>query len=199
MNETENQLEKSLNSVMSAMKSDFGLSYSKQFPGEEEVRLFKQRLYAKTKDLEPEDIIAGYESYVDSRKTFCPTLPELLTCIVNTRRDRLKSEKEQKYAMNLVGIEHKPEPTAKPEKVMEMLRVAMDKPKNSNEERIEKLNQAILEHDCLITAHTGQGLVKKIKLSTETHGCSVPFCKKIGLLSHHAGGNYYCEDHFENE
>lgn len=191
-----NPLAKTIVSMINAMQADYGLVFTKQFSDPEILRNFKQRLYQKLKGLPLDAIIDGYELCTSQSKKFCPTVPEILSSVLETVKQNKKKAENQAEVSRLSALPA-PKAIANPSRVNDLLRKAMQTPESNEKERIARLKTALKNHEVMISVETMTGKVKTRPAQPE-HGCSHSFCQKTGTLSHGVnwGGNFYCGEHF---
>ncbi len=194
--------------LINAMKADFGKKFEARFPntdeGNEDLRQYKRRLYAKLRDWEICDIIDGYENFIDSKPDWPPTVPDLITSVedaivIRRRKERSDAELERKAEAAKARHGKKPiecNPIA-------MLREAIDNVDQYKDENTEKRairrKQIINHHDRLIIDFE-QMNHSRLSVPAVGHTCSVAICFKPGVLSHSVkgGDNWYCQEHFKS-
>jgi hypothetical protein len=172
--------------ITHAMKTDFGAQYKKQFANDEDLRLYKRRLYTKLIDSSVPDIIDGYEAYIESGKTFCPTIPELITNIEAAKKDRLRKEANNREVQRVAAL---PAPKVVECNPLAMLAEAKDKAGTVSKADILK------NHEAVITLAGDK--IRRVDV-LPVHCCAVGFCQKPGVLSRATVGNgdFFCKEHF---
>lgn len=168
------------------MKADFLNVFSKSFKTSDDLRDYRRRLYQKVKGFELCDIEDGYETYIESKPKFCPTIPELLACIESARKERLRSQNEHLEAERLASL---PPPTIQCNPLQMLAEAKRSAPgAPTMEERLKS-------HAALLTLHSH--LIKKPRFGA-IHKCGVSGCAELGALSTttKGGGNFYCREHY---
>ncbi|MEO1944174.1 MAG: hypothetical protein ABGY11_07720, partial [Candidatus Thioglobus sp.] len=79
LNGDANPLKLCINSLVSAMKADYGHLFKSQFSSNEDIIMYQSRLYSKLDGAgyTKKDIVDGYEGFVDNGSKYPPTVPEL--------------------------------------------------------------------------------------------------------------------------
>lgn len=170
--------------VTKAMKSDYGRQYQSQFKTDDDMTQYKRRLYTKLRDYDINDIADGYELYVDSGKTFCPTIPDLLEFVEQASKRRKQLEANAAEVSRIAALPA-PKIQCNPS---ELLRQARAKPTGNLEEVLRNHN-AVLQINARHIQHREFGA---------EHSCAIGFCKRLGSLSHNTkgGGPFYCIEHY---
>lgn len=171
------------------MKTDFGRQYASQFKADDDLRLYKRRLYSKLRDFDVGDIADAYELFVESGKTFCPTIPELLEHVKNAQEQRRQREEAAKEVSRVAAL---PPPTIQCDPLA-MLAEA----KQAVKQRKDGVNieERLAAHNAVVVLF-GRN-IKKREFGPEKC-CEVGYCKKPGALSHNTkgGGPFYCLEHY---
>ncbi len=83
-----NPLKLCINSLVSAMKADYGHLFKSQFSSNEDIIMYQSRLYSKLEGAgyTKKDIVDGYEGFVDNGSKYPPTVPELMSSIKEKSR-----------------------------------------------------------------------------------------------------------------
>lgn len=182
-------LAKIIAEICLVMKTDFGRQYASQFKTDDDLRLYKRRLYTKLHGFDVGDIADAYELFVDSGKTFCPTIPELLEHVEIAQKQRKQREQATAEVSRVAAL---PPPTIQcdPLAMLAEAKQAVKQRKDglSREEQIKK-------HDAVLVIY-GKS-IKKREFGPEKC-CEVGYCKKPGTLSHNTkgGGPFYCTEHY---
>lgn len=188
-------LAKTIVSIMSAMRADFGRIFTKQFGDEEMITLFKRRLYQKLKGIDLEAIIEGYELCIERNTKFCPTVPEITAAALETvkrhkKRDENKAEAERVSALPAPKISCNP---------IEMLAKAKfstpGQINETSEERMKRRADILKNHEAILVLHS-----HKItrRFAGDEHRCEYGGCHSAGGISNGTTGkgNFYCATHF---
>lgn len=178
-------LAKIIQSITQAMKADFGQQYAKQFKTDDDMRMYKRRLYTKLKGHEIGDIADGYEMYVDGVNKFTPTIPDLIAIVEQARKNRLHAEANKAEVARISAL---PAPTITCDP-MALLAEAKKAPTGNMAEKMAA-------HKALLTMHS-----KHIRNPVfHGHGCAVSHCRNLGSMttSTKGGETWYCRDHYRN-
>lgn len=175
--------------ITNAMKADFGRQYQVQFKTNEDLTQYKRRLYTKLRAFDINDIANGYESYIDSGKTFCPTVPDLLECVEEEKKRRIQREQAATEVHRVATL---PPPTIQcdPLKMLADAKQAAQQRKDG-----PSMGERLVAHNALLTLHSKY--IKKREFGSEKC-CEVGYCKKPGAFSHNTkgGGPFYCLEHY---
>jgi len=180
-----------------AMRNDFGRQFSKKFACNEDLLAYKRRLFEKLKNTALDDIVNGYEDYVDSGNKFVPELPELLKFIRGATDQRMK---QSKLAAESATIAALPAPTIECDPV-EMLIAAKKAYKpiadamETDADRLKQRLEVLKNHEAIITL---AGSHVRHLYADSDHSCGVSGCYKAGTMTGGTtgGGNYYCKEHY---
>jgi len=172
--------------ITAAMKADFGRQYAAQFKSNDDLQLYKRRLYTKLREFEINDIADGYEKYIDSGNTFCPSVPDLVEFSKQSEKSRKKKEQAQKEVSKVAAL-------PSPKKQCDPLQMLADAKKESNGGK--SLAEKLQAHQALLTIHS-QHIFKHHYDGDKK--CAVDFCDKSGSLSSNTkgGGPFYCKEHY---
>lgn len=179
-------------SIYSAMKADYGAAFNSRFKTPEIWREFKRRVYVRVQGKNEHDVADGYEEWVCSErgKKYLPTLPELMECIEQCEKRRIKKLSDEAEADRISAL---PSPTMQVNP-LKMLAEAKENAGISSTSMIERL----AAHNALITIHLGRGLIRQPDFSERAHGCAISSCRKLGSLSSSTSGSesWYCQEHY---
>lgn len=186
---TNDPLARIITEVCVAMKTDFGRQYISQFKTDDELRMYKRRLYAKLRGFDLNDIADGYELFVDGGRTFCPTIPELIE--FTQQAERLRKQRE-KSAADVQRVTALPAPKIHCDPLAmlaEAKRAAMTR--RGGPSLVDQLKS----HEALLKSHAKH--IKTREFGPEKT-CDVGHCKNPGALSHGTtgGGPFYCAKHY---
>jgi hypothetical protein len=190
-------LEKVVIALVENMKSDFGSHYDRSYPGAEDKRQHKRRLYAQLRDKQLIDIRVAYEHYIQEGINKLPTIPQLIGLVDEAAKIRKKNKHNAEEAERMAALP--PPNITRTVNPIAMLRdaiaqIAMDEQGLSKAEKWAKHQERLKAHEALIAEFES-----KRKLDVSGHLCATSFCGNVGTLSHGltGGGNFYCRDHFK--
>lgn len=174
-----------INHLVNAMRSDFGHKFKSQFKDPDELTQYKKRLYRKLDSKHLDDIVEAYESFLEAKPEWPPTVPEMIVGVYNIEKAIKKREQNRVEAERVAAL---PAPTHDCNPI-EMLAEA--KAKNESETKAEM----VLQHEALLKLHSGN--INK-RFADDYHLCSVSNCSKAGTVtaSVRGGENWYCMNHF---
>lgn len=179
--------------ITHAMKIDFCAQYKKQFQTDEDLRQYKRRLYIKLINASVTDIIDGYEAYIEAGKTFCPTIPELITNIEAARKKRLQKEANNREVQRVAAL---PPPTREINAI-ELLREAKKEKQCDNKTWLERKKLALQNHEAVLYLNWHKF---QHGPTGENHRCEYPSCEKIGTVSNNSGVGaiFFCKEHYRS-
>lgn len=182
-------------SLTNAMRTDFGSKYKTQFPDVDTLRLYKRRLYSKLKEFEIQDIMNGYELFIDENNEWPPTVPDMLNVIRRAKKERLKAEENMEEAKRVASLPQ-PKMTVDPLKILAKAKAGNHG--GSNEDWLERKAKILQNHEAVLVLH-GDRIVKPQIENGKT--CAIDFCgKPAGFSSSTKGGeNWYCKEHFKTK
>jgi len=189
-------LKKTIVNMIRAMRSDYGQVFIKQFQSEEALTDFKQRLYQKLNGLPIDAIVDGYELCAERNTRFCPTVPGIVECVMETvkRNKKLaanKAETESVAALPPPAIICDP---------LALLAKAKAASRTGNKEDkaawMTRKAEALKNHEAVLTLY-GQNI--KHRYAQPEHLCIANGCHDAGTLSSgtKGGGNWFCKKHFK--
>lgn len=192
--------------LVNAMKADFGKKFEARFPntdeGNEDLRQYKRRLYAKLRDREICDIIDGYENFIDSKPDWPPTVPDLIAAVKDAsflrhRKELSDAELERKTEAAKAGPMKK-QIECNPIAMLREARSNADQYKDENTEKRAIRRKQIINHHGRLIIDFEQMNHSRLSVPAVGHTCSVAICFKPGVLSHSVNGvdNWYCQEHF---
>ncbi len=180
-----------INSMIDAMKADFGHKFKSQFGHAEELRLYKRRLYQMLRGRDIKHITDAYNGYALSGKEWPPTVPELISALDDVEKTaRRKQAEEMNHLLKL---------SAPAKKIVEcnpLEMLANAKVKTGDDRTPEQMEQdkkdAWQRHKALVAPFS----VRNIDAD---HLCAYPSCNKAGSISDsiRGGGTWYCKEHFK--
>lgn len=186
-----NPLEKAVIMITDAMRTDYPVFFRQAYPGAEEIRQLKRRLYAMLRGIDVRCIYTGYESCTSAKPNYLPTVPEIIAGTLAAQKEAKRIEKNRNEAAALP-------PPPKNSKMPDNIRAVWDeivKSSSNNEaDRQERLKTLSVEHDHLLASHRASGAIREAR--TPKLLCAL--CGRHGVLSHstRGDGNWYCPDHF---
>ncbi len=185
-----------INSLIHAMKADYGHLFQAQFKNGDEVTVYKSRLYQKLQggDFIKADMVNGYEKFVDLGGKYPPTIPEFMSGVVAVARIRRRNAEEDIKIKRIEALGPQPKKIrSKPP--IELLREAL---KNHTEcgpeEHKVRMARLILAHDIELAK------VGFKPTNFQNHKCHVGYCTNPGTVSHSVTGSeqWFCRKHFNN-
>ena len=168
-----------------------------RFPTDEDLRLYKRRLYVKLRDIDLSLVSDAYELFIDSVPTpeWTPDIPQLFEKIKQVERDRRKAERNRVEADTVALL-----PTPSTVKVDPVAMFAEAKAKNNtfktHDEWITHKNELLKNHEAILIIHG-------MRIRKPQHGhrnCCVVGCRGAGTISGGTKGddNFYCLDHWRS-
>lgn len=196
-------LAKTIVSMVDAMRTDYGDKFTRTFADKEQLTQLKRRLYEKLKGLDVADIMDGYDMVITEKKSFVPTVPEIVAATLHCQKMRKKSEKEITHfeSVALLPPGHKTEKSAAIEnmvKIKAMLDNAFSNKSESAEQkktRLERLSEKLQEHEYVLKNDFRNYGKQVIDMD---HTCSVSFCDKLGKFTSGVSGaqHWFCNEHY---
>lgn len=180
-------LEKAVILITDAMQTDYPSFFHQAYPGDEEIRQLKRRLYVKLRGIEDRCIYDGYEMCVAQKPNYLPTVPEIIAGALAAEKNYKRIEKNLHEAASLPA----PKSAAMPKNIKAMYAEIL-KNASPNGENLEKVAE---QHEALIADHMRAGKIRIPRPAKYLCAC----CGRDGVLSHsvNGGGNWYCSDHFQ--
>jgi hypothetical protein len=183
-------------SLVNVMKIDFGHKFMSRFPTDEDLRLYKRRLYIKLRDIDLSLVSDAYELFIGSTPTpeWTPDIPQLFEKIKQVEQDRRKAERNRVEA-DAVAL-FPPPSTVKIDPVA-MFAEAKAK-KNvpmTHDEWVANKNELFKNHEAVL-------VIYGMRIRKPQHGhrnCVVVGCRGAGTISGGTRGddNFYCLDHWK--
>lgn len=198
-------LAKVIVSMVDAMRADYGDNFKRTFTDKEQLTQLKRRLYAKLKGLDLADIMDGYDKITSEKKSFLPTIPEIVGATLHCQKERKKTERDKAEVLHLSilpPVKAVPESIAKDNlrKLSEMFCDALGKAEmpetaKGKVDRLARLNEAVIRHEFVMKSVFKNYGKQVIDLD---HNCSVSFCGKLGTFTASTSGasNWYCKEHY---
>jgi hypothetical protein len=189
--QTFDPLEKAVILITDAMQTDYPSFFHQAYPGADEIRQLKRRLYAKLRGIEDRCIYDGYEICTAQKPNFMPTIPEVIAGALAAQKKYKQAEKNINEALSLP-------PPPKIAKMPPNIRAAWEgilaNASKTEQERHERLKALSAEHEVMLTAHRASGAIR----SGNPPKLLCASCGRHGVLSHslRGDGNWYCSDHF---
>jgi len=190
------EIKATIRSVFSAMANDYGRSFTGQF--EKRMDLTPNKwMWRLAHELEPHNptskaIIEGTDAAISACTDKPPTIPQLVTAIVdrNAELRRYKQELER-----VKQVEQLPPPEKNSVDPLEILQNAGCAKKSSYNSK-EKIDGLLRDHERLIARGRALGTIR-VPTVSETALCCVPGCQQIGVLtlSTVCSENWYCRKH----
>lgn len=188
-------LAKTIVSIMSAMRADYGRIFTKQFGSDEEITLFKRRLYQKLGGLSLEAIVEGYELCIEKNTKFCPTVPEIVSAVLTTIKTHKKRDENRAEAARVSALPAPKIIDCNPLEMLAKVKIRDRVVEETSEERIKRRSDILQNHEALLVLNN-----HKIKRRTfgQEHNCEYGGCNKVGGISSTTtgNGNFYCAEHY---
>jgi hypothetical protein len=171
------------------MKADFGKKYQSQFATEEDLKIYKNRLYTLLNGHAVSAIVEGYEMFIETAPEWPPTAPDVLAFTKQREKEIASAIKNREEAERLAAP---PAPTIEVNAI-EMLAKAKSATsgKMTKEEEIQARADALKNHEAVLNLNSHR--IKR-RYAQPSHYCAVDGCRKPGGIS--GGGNFYCADHY---
>lgn len=182
-------------SLVNAMKADFGHKFQSQFSGENAVKIYKRRLYAKLRGLNLKYVVDAYELFVGGNPTpeWPPTIPELMGKIKQAEKEDRQSQENAQEAQKIASL---PPPKITCDPLALLAEAKKSSPDNiSKDEWLKRKADAYQNLHAVLTIH-GHNIRRHIQQGF--HNCKVPSCAATGTLSAgtKGGDNFYCSEHY---
>ncbi|MDO9271370.1 MAG: hypothetical protein Q7T96_19885 [Methylobacter sp.] len=189
-------LAKTIVSMINAMEADYGQTFIKQFRDAEVLKNYKRRLYQKLKDLPIDAIVNGYELCAERNTKFCPTVPGIVECVLETvkRNKKLNANK-----VEAEGITALPAPTIICDPLALLAKAKAASRTDSKEDKtawMARKAEALRNNEAVLILH---GYNIKRRYAQPEHLCVVNGCRDTGTLSNGTKGsdNWFCINHFK--
>ena len=201
-------LKQAVRGVFAAMKADFGAQFSRQFdraadPMAISDNAWMRRLFQRIGDVDPRDVVDGYDRCITERKPYMPNLIDIADAVARIRRDRLRAAEQvaeaaaPRFTGGISGyVEHVLAPAAVggwAQQHIGLMREILSRPEGSRQERNERLDQALADHAELMAK------APPVRHRGEYCGCAVPGCPRPGSHTHSLGGanaTWFCANHW---
>jgi hypothetical protein len=179
--------------LVDALKTDYASQFRAGYPGMEDVKQLKRRLYQLMRTIDPKHIFTGYESAEKAKPGNMPTVPEIVTAAFESQKKAERSEvnnAEAKAAMALPPPKNAPMPP----NIRKLWSDILKKSSKTEEEREVRLPELLASHNALLANHYTQGKIRHIAPALKLCSC----CGGLGVLSHsiRGDGNWYCSLHW---
>jgi len=190
-------LKKTIVNMIRAMRSDYGQVFIKQFQGEEVLTDFKQRLYQKLNGLPIDAIVDGYELCAERNTRFCPTVPGIVECVLETVKRNKKLEVNKAETESVAAL---PPPTIICDPLALLAKAKAASRTGNKEDKaawMTRKAEALRNNDAVLILH-GRNI--KRRYAQAEHSCAVNGCHDIGTLSPGTKGsdNWFCIKHFKS-
>jgi hypothetical protein len=184
-------LAKAVSMISDAMQTDYAAQFRQNYPGAEDIRQLKRRLYAKLRGIPEKSIFDGYERCTEAKPNFMPSAPEIIAATLSALKDAKRAEKNRAEAAML------PPPTKNapmPPKIREMWLHIQSESSKTEAEREVRLTERYAEHEALIAEHYASGKIRLVAPALKLCAC----CGGPGVLSNsvRGDGNWYCRLHW---
>lgn len=189
--QTFDPLEKAVIMITDAMQMDYPSFFHQAYPGAEEIRQLKRRLYVKLRGIDDRCIYDGYEMCVTQKPNFMPTVPEIIAGALAAEKNYKRIEKN---LQEVASLPPPPKTSKMPPNIKAEWNRVMANASKTEEERLERMRTLAASHEQLIADHLAQGAI--VKNQSAVLLCAR--CGRYGVLSSsvRGDGNWYCADHF---
>jgi len=177
------------------MKMDFGNKFMSRFPTDEDLRLYKRRLYVKLRAVDLTLVSDAYELFIDTvpAPEWPPEIPQLFEKIKQVQRGR------EKATLNRIESEQvallPPPATVKVDPVAIFAEAKANKNVNRTpDEQVAYKAELLKNHEAIL-------VIWGARIKPPKHGhrnCCVVGCHGAGSISAGTRGedNFYCLDHW---
>ena len=197
-------------SLINAMRIDFDSKFKVKFGKEKQIndevinddkpknnvlRMYKRRLYAKLRGQEIEDIVDGYELFVDTLSEWPPEVTQLIKYVEQAKKQRLNKLKNQAEAEAIAKLPP-PTITCNPLKLLAEAKSHVGDEEDSHDAWMARKAKALQNYNAVLELHSGN-IVKRY--ASGEHKCCIPSCNNAGTISSSTKGegNVYCSRHFK--
>jgi hypothetical protein len=180
-------LARALSMVVSAMQTDYAAQFRQYYPGAEDIRQLKRRLYAKLRGIPEKAIFDGYERCTEAKPNFMPSAPEIIAATLSALKDAKRVEKNREEAAML--------PPPKDGSMPPNIRALRDEVFSKSSKTDEEYIQLVASHEALIVNNYTTGIIRHLWPATKPCAC----CNTPGGISNSTkgDGNYYCDRHWQ--
>ena len=211
---------KVVKAIFASLKTDYGERFTRQFassdvgvsPDQLETA-WKRRLYRSSREdeVEPSELVDGYEDAVKASPSRAPTLPEVLAAGRERRLQRYReqnAEPEWRAAPDVKSLENYVDEVLAPaakgnpvaERELERMKTILARPAaRTPEERKQRIEEVVAELEAQIRSAAERMRLKGGPNVMDEHfRCSRAGCRTPGTLSGGTGGGakWYCREHF---
>lgn len=194
---TNEKLKELINDIMRAMKSDFGMQYSRQFATNADIGDYKTRLYDKFDGKNLIDLANGYDLYLEDKHKYPPNLSQLIEYNEKAKQERLAREKVQAEVERVNALpapKHSIE--CNPGQMLADAKAKIDDDeKLTVEQRAKRLADLMQNHLAVLTLQKAH--LRRPKFNPTMYGCAYNGCDDLGGISDSTRGEgpWYCAAH----
>jgi len=184
-------------SMINAMQADYGQVFTKQFSDSEILKNYKRRLYQKLKGLPIDAIVDGYELSAEASKKFCPTVPEIVGCVLEVVKRNKKAENNKAEADRVAALPPPKIVECNPLELLANAKAASDTASKEDKAAwMARKAEALKNHNAVLNLNNHK--IKRVEPSL-AHQCVVAGCYTTGNLGAGTKGsdNWYCSKHFK--
>jgi hypothetical protein len=203
-------LKAAIRHVFIAMRADFGQKFTRLFDRVASANAISAnawmwRLLERVDGCDPGDVLDGFDRCLRDRSPHMPVLAEIADAINAEKCDRMRIAEQigraagPKFTGGVVGyVEQVLTPNAETpvaQRELAKIREILSRPPPKNrEERNERLDRALAEHNALLAK-----LPRPAPRGEYKH-CAVPGCANAGAFSRSVigGGAWFCTAHFRS-
>ena len=196
-----NSLRECIVSLVNAMRLDFGSKFKAQFSESENrskndaLSMYKRRLETKLINEEIQDIVDGYELFIETLSEWPPTVTQLIKYVDQAKKQRLNKLKNQAEAEAIAKLPA-PTITCDPLKLLAEAKSHVGDEEDSHDAWLARKAKALQNYNAVLELHSGN-IVKRY--ASGEHKCCIPSCNNAGTISSSTKGegNVYCSRHFK--
>ena len=178
-----------VSAITKALQTDHAERFKRAYKTEEEVTLFKKRLWMGTKGIEPRIAIQAYEQVIKEKPSYMPTLPEIVSSARTLSNRTKNNEAERMQHEQQAAL---PPPTHHVNAIEELAKAQLTESTHTLAELAKSLEQ-------LVARDKQRG---KIRTSPRTVNwkCAVGHCRKAGGFTNSLKGSdtWYCKEHHQS-
>jgi hypothetical protein len=180
--------------LIDAMKTDYAHQFRAGYPGLEDVKQLKRRLYQLLRTIDPRHIFAGYESSEKAKPGNMPTVPEIVAASFEAQKKAERSEANHGEAKAAMALPPPAKNACMPPKIRELWSRILQESSKTQEEREARLSELVTAHNALLANHYAQGKIQYVAPALKLCAC----CGSLGVLSHsiRGDGNWFCPLHW---
>jgi hypothetical protein len=180
--------------LVDAMRTDYAQQFRAGYPGKDDVRQLKRRLYQLMRTLDPKHIFTGYEAAEKAKPGNMPTVPEIVTASYESKKQAERDEANQGEAKAAMALPPPPKNAPMPPNIRKLWSRILQESSKTEEEREARLPELLATHNALLANHYAQGKIRHVAPALKLCAC----CGNLGVLSHsiRGDGNWFCSLHW---